>query len=72
MKMDLTRWQFITTNGDINFQIVHLKENGEKLALLPQKRYNSHQFKEEGEIVCLHKGNCNAVLSLNIFLIPND
>lgn len=53
-----TRWEFVTEDGDINFQLVYMRENGEEMLILPRDRYESHQLVEKGEIVCIYCGRC--------------
>lgn len=50
------RWEFVTEDGDINFQLVYMRENGEEMLILPRDRYESHQLLEKGEIVCIYCG----------------
>ncbi|KAI9561276.1 hypothetical protein GHT06_012232 [Daphnia sinensis] len=52
------RWEFVTEDGDINFQLVYVRDNGENLIILPRDRYECHQLMEKGEIVCIYSGRC--------------
>lgn len=67
------RWRFMTEDGDIAFQIVFIKTDGEELPLVPRDRIGSDEWTEEGEIVCIYRGNCNyfAVCSLNNRLVDS-
>jgi hypothetical protein len=48
----------MTEDGDIGYQIVYVKEDGEEVIMLPRDRVDSHQKIEAGEIVCIYSGKC--------------
>jgi hypothetical protein len=48
----------VTEDGDVGFQIVHIKADGEEVIILPKTRVNSHQMMETGEIACMYSGTC--------------
>nr|CAH0109445.1 unnamed protein product [Daphnia galeata] len=52
----LIRWEFVTEDGDVGFQIVYIKGDGEEVIILPKTRVNSHQMMEIGEIACIYSG----------------
>ncbi|XP_046633896.1 SEC14-like protein 2 [Daphnia pulicaria] len=53
----LMRWEFMTEDGDVGFQINCVKkEDGKEVIVLPRARVDSHQMMEAGEIVCVYSG----------------
>ena len=54
------RWEFISEDGDVAFQVYYL--NGkEKIEVIPWSRVDCHLLAEEGRIICTHTAKCQYI-----------
>ena len=57
----LTRWEFISTGGDIGFRVYYHRDGHQEndiLDLVSSDRIQAHLITEEGQIICDTAGKC--------------